>query len=161
MTRPSLRRILKFAAAGLGAILAVPLLYFLAALLLGAVPINASWEPPKEGITIFVRTNGVHTWVMVPPVTPEMDWRPLAPGSDLKNPRWSGNYLAIGYGNREFYLNTPTWGDLTVGRALGAAFGTGTTLIHVDHSWNPKPNEYQRPLVLAHDQYLRLVEYIR
>jgi uncharacterized protein (TIGR02117 family) len=161
MNRLLLRQILKFAAAGIGLILAIPLLYFLAALILGAVPVNGSWQEPKEGVTIFIRTNGVHTWIMVPSVTPQMDWRPLAPAEHLKDRRWEGNYLAIGYGNREFYLNTPTWGDLTVGRAVGAAVGSGTTLMHVDHSWNPKPSEWQRPLRLRPDEYKRLSDYIR
>ena len=58
----------------------IPLLYFLAALILGAVPANRGWREAKEGVTIFVRTNGVHTWILVPKVTPEMDWRPLVPG---------------------------------------------------------------------------------
>jgi hypothetical protein len=56
---------------------AIPLLYFLAASDPRAVPANRGWREAKEGVTIFVRTNGVHTWIMVPKVTPEMDWRPL------------------------------------------------------------------------------------
>lgn len=152
------KRILIWVAA---TILAIPLTYFLAALLLGAVPANAGWRQPEEGVTIFVRTNGVHTWIMVPTVTPEMDWRPFAPAEHLADPRYAANHVAFGYGNREFYLNTSTWGDLTLGTALGAAVGNGTTLMHVEHVHDPAPDEHQRPLQISRDQYRRLARFIR
>lgn len=140
---------------------AVPLAYFLAALILGLVPANAGWEEPRQGITIFVRTNGVHTWLLVPKVTREKDWRPLVPGEHLRDPRWGrGDHVAFGYGNRTFYLETPTWGDLTMKNAFLAAFGAGRSLMHADHDHRPVPDEYQRPLKLRPDEYRRLVAFI-
>jgi uncharacterized protein (TIGR02117 family) len=145
-----------------GAVAAMPLLYLLAALILCTVPANPGWHEAKRGIRIFVRTNGVHTWIMVPKVTAEMDWRPLVPGADLKDPRWgNGNYVALGYGNRQFYLNTPTWADLTVRNAFWALVGSGDSLIHADHDNDPQPSDIQRPIVLSHDEYLRLVGFMR
>jgi len=83
------------------------------------------------------------------------------PASDIKDPRYEGNYLAIGYGNRDFYLNTPAWRDLTVKRALGAAFGNGRTLMHVDHESDPQPSVDERPVILSADQYARLATFIQ
>jgi uncharacterized protein (TIGR02117 family) len=144
------------------AIAALPALYFLAALILGLVPANSGWREPKEGVTIFVRTNGVHTWIVVPKVTPEMDWRPYAPGRHLKDPTWGGgNHLALGYGNRTFYLETPTWGDLTMKNAFLAAFGQGRSLMHADHDHDPRPDDYTRPLLLTRTEYARLAAHLR
>ena len=157
-----MKRALRLLLLALAALLAVPVLYFAAALVLGAIPVNRSWHEARDGVRIFVRTNGVHTWIMVPKVTPDMDWRPLVPGADLKDPRWgNANYVAIGYGNREVYLNTPTWADLSTKDALSAAFGSGPSLIHADHDHNPQPSPDQRPLTLRHAEYGRLVAYIR
>src|SRR3546814_1755433 len=86
---------------GLGALVLVPLLYFLAVAIGGTLTANADWREPDEGVTLFIRTNGVHTWIMVPTVTAEMDWRPLAPASHIKEPRLAGTYLAFGFGHRE------------------------------------------------------------
>lgn len=145
----------------LGALAALPVLYLLAALVLGAIPANSGWQEPKEGVQIFVRTNGVHTWLVVPKVTPQMDWRPLAPGVHLEDPRWeAGNYVALGYGNRTFYLETPTWGDLTMKNAFLAAFGQGRSLVHADHTHNPQADEYQRPLKITREQYKLLAAHI-
>ena len=146
----------------LGALLALPLTYFLAALILGAIPANRGWTEPREGVTVFIRTNGVHTWIMVPKVTPEMDWRPLVPGAHLKDPRWgAADHVAIGYGNRTFYLETPTWGDLTMKNAFLAAFGRGRSLVHADHDHRPVADEYQRALTLRREEYRRLVGYLK
>ena len=155
-----MKRALKIGAWALGGLLALPLLYFLAALIGGLVPANAGWSEPREGVTIFIRTNGVHTWIMVPTVSADMDWRPLAPASHIKDPRYAGNYLAFGYGNREFYLNTPRWADLRPRTALAAAFGSGRSLMHVEHEWNPRVLDYQKRLVLTRDQYRRLARHI-
>jgi uncharacterized protein (TIGR02117 family) len=138
----------------------LPLLYLLGAVIGTVVPANWDWEEPPSGITIFVQTNGVHTWIAVPEVTPEMDWRPLVPADHIADPSLSEGYVAFGYGNREFYLNTPAWEDLTVGRALGAAFGNGPSLVHVYHERQPVPGKDQRPILVTPEQYLRLTAFL-
>ncbi|PSJ40390.1 TIGR02117 family protein [Sphingomonas deserti] len=161
VTLRRMKRAVRIGAWNAGAILALPFLYFLAALVLGAIPANRGWQEPKDGITIFLRTNGVHTWIVVPKVTPEMDWRPYAPGAHLKDPRWgAADHVALGYGNRTFYLETPTWGDLTMKNALLAMFGRGRSLMHADHIHHPRPEEWQRPLRIRHEEYRRLAAHI-
>lgn len=156
-----MKRAARIGAKIVGGILALPILYLLAALLLGAIPANRGWEEPKDGVTIYLRTNGVHTWIVVPKVTPEMDWRPFAPGAHLKDPRWgAADHVALGYGNRTFYLETPTWGDLTMKNAFLAMFGQGRSLVHADHTHRPKPDEWQRPLRISREQYGRLARHM-
>jgi uncharacterized protein (TIGR02117 family) len=89
-----------------------------------------------------------------------MDWRPIAPASHLRDPARAGDYLAFGYGNRAFYLNTPEWKDLTARRALDAAFGSGPTLMHVYHEREAGPDNDRRPILLSREQYRRLSAFI-
>ena len=119
------RRLLVWLLRGAAGIVSIPLAWFLAALLLGAVPANVAFsEAGEDGVTIFILSNGVHTWIVMPKVNADMDWRLYAMPQHLRDPRWgNADHVAIGYGNRDFYLNTPTWGDLTVRRAFGAFFG--------------------------------------
>ncbi|MDT9599031.1 TIGR02117 family protein [Sphingosinicella rhizophila] len=162
MKRSATTKLSAIALRVLAGLLVLPIGYLLAALLLGFLPANPDWREPGRGVTIFVRSNGVHTWIMVPKVNSDMDWQPLVPGTDLRDPRWGrGNYVGFGYGNRTFYLETPTWGDLTMKNALLAAFGSGRTLIHADHDHDPEADDHQRPIVLTRDQYRKLVHYIR
>jgi uncharacterized protein (TIGR02117 family) len=160
MLRRPPSRILATVGKAIAVLVAIPVLYLLAALLGSLMPANRSWQPPHEGVQIFLETNGVHTWIVVPKVTPYMDWRPIAPIQHIRKPASAGDYLAIGYGNREFYLNTPAWSDLTVGRALGAAFGNGPSLVHVYHEHNPQAGEYHRPIILTREQYRRLSAFL-
>ena len=155
-----MKRALKIAGWAVAALVAPILLYFMAALAGGLIPANAGWREPEEGVVIFVRTNGVHTWIMMPTVSPDMDWRPIAPAAHIRDPRYAGNYLAFGYGNREFYLNTPRWADLRPRTAFAAAFGSGPSLMHVEHEWNPRVLEYQKRLVLTREQYRRLARHV-
>ena len=147
---------------GLAFILSLPLVYGLAALILGLVPANLSWREPDQGVDIFLRTNGVHTWIVVPKTNAIMDWRPYVPGEHLEDPRYgAADHVAFGYGNREFYLNTPTWGDLSPRTAALALFGSGPSLLHVEHDHQPRPTDDTRPLTITPDQYRRLAAYIR
>jgi len=147
---------LPLAGRSVAVLVALPLLYVLAAVVGGLLPANAGWQQARQGITIFVETNGVHTWIVMPAVRPEMDWRALAPASDIDDPRRAGDHVAIGFGNRDFYLNTPAWKDLTLRRALGAAFGNGPSLLHVYHERGPAATPDRRPIILSPAQYRRL-----
>lgn len=155
------RTLFRRVAKALGAILLIPLGYALAAVAGGAIPANRAWQEAGHGIPIFVRTNGVHTWVMVPAVSREMDWRPILKAGHLRDPAAAGDYLAIGWGNREFYLNTPTWNDLTLSRAVGALFFNGPSLMHVDHEPAPRVDGWHKRILLRPDEYRRLVAFIR
>lgn len=147
---------------GLALLVGLPLLYLLCGAIGSLVPANAGWREAPQGVTIFVRTNGVHTWLMVPKYVESVDWRPLADPSHIEDVRYAaGDYLAFGFGNRDFYLNTPTWSDLTFQTTLAAAFGRGPALMHVEHVYDPEPNEYQSPLTLTRAEYLKLADHIR
>jgi uncharacterized protein (TIGR02117 family) len=157
------RRALVWAFRIVAGIFALPMLYFLVALFLGLVPANVSFHQPREGgVLIYVRSNGIHTDLVMPRVNAEADWRPYANPADLRDPRWgAADHVAIGYGARQFYLNTPTWGDLSIPVALRSLTGGDTPLVHVEHVDRPQPESWQRPIRLTSDQYRRLAAYVR
>lgn len=142
------------------AILSLPLAYLAALILLGLFPVNAGWREADEGVTVFVNTNGVHTGIGMPIHNDIMDWRPYVPASHLRRPA-HGNYIIVGYGHRDFYLNTPSWAELSLATAFNASLGLGSTLLHVDHVQDPQESSEQRALTLSRDEYRRLVEFVR
>lgn len=152
-------RTIGWAAAALAASL---LLYLAAGLIGGAVPANRGWTPPADGVTVWVETNGIHTGIVVPKVAAGVDWRPLLPPGDLADPRFGGwGYASIGWGERAFYLETPTWADVRPLTVLGAAFGSRRTLMHVEHLPRPREGADVRRLVLRPAEYRRLAAYLR
>lgn len=154
MTRRNIR-----VAAGIAAALAA---YPVAGLVGGALPANRGWTPPERGIVLFVESNGVHTGIVLPKVAAGVDWRDLFPARDLADPRYAGHdHVAIGWGERDFYLNTPTWADVSPATIAAAAFGSDRTLIHAEHLPLPRPGADARRLIVRPAEYRRLAGYIR
>jgi uncharacterized protein (TIGR02117 family) len=156
-----LERAKRWLAFALAVLLAIPFTYLDAALVLGLLPANPFWSQAEQGVTIFIRTNGVHTWIVMPKVSETIDWRPYAPPAHLADPRYgAASHIAVGYGNRQFYLDTPTWADLSPSTAFWAMAGSGPTLLHVEHIHHPEPDEITRPIVLRPEEYRRLAAFI-
>ena len=140
-------------------LLLLPLLYLAAGAIGGAIPRNWAWEEADRGVTIWVATNGVHTGLILPTRTAQHDWSPLLRADHLRDPRYAGHYLWFGWGERDFYLNTPTWAEVSARTVLRAAVGSSQTLVHVDHLLEPYADG--RPVRLSPAQYARLVRAIR
>ena len=137
----------------------LPLLYLAAGAVLGSIPRGAASMGPDDAVTIYVATNGVHTGVLVPAAGYGVDWRELVRPEHLPDPRYAGRWLWFGWGDRDFYLNTPTWADVSPLTVLSAATGSGDTLVHVDHL--PGPDEDARPVRISRAQYQKLAAAIR
>lgn len=110
--------------------LLIPLTYLVISLILSTITIerNETHEIPDN--TIYLTTNGVHLDIVIP--KENLDSTLI---SDL-NQKAIEDYLAFGWGDEEFYLNTPTWGDLTLKIAIKAVFLRGASLIHITHFQN-------------------------
>ena len=148
-------------ASGLGGVVAVLLGYLLAGLIGGAIPVNGDEPRPARGVTVWIESNGVHTGIVVPKVAAGVDWRALARPEHLADPRYAAHdHLSFGWGERAFYLETPTWADVKVSTVLAAALGSDRTLVHVDHVPRPRDTADVRRIVLTPDQYRRLAAYI-
>ena len=140
------------------AILAIPGLYLLAALMGGLIPLNAGWREPDDGITIYLANNGVHADLVLPAHAQGLDWRPLLPKSDARNVPANAQWIAFGAGERRVYLETPTWGDLTAKTAAIALTG-GKRVMHVQ--WVRDPTYAAKQIRLTPAEYRRLWASIR
>lgn len=140
-------------------LLAVPATYLVAMIVLGLIPVNAGWREADEGVVIFIQSNGRHTGIGMPIRNDQMDWTPLVPPEHLRQPI-AADYVFVGYGHRDFYLNTPSWAELSLATAFDAAFGDGPALLQVEHVVAPVENPAQKAITLRPDEYRRLVAYI-
>ncbi|WOD44101.1 DUF2459 domain-containing protein [Hwangdonia lutea] len=114
-------------------VLAFPVVYLLISLVLTSITVNKGEVGLNSGKTIYLNTNGVHLDIVIP--VNEVD-DALKKGLKMKDEK----YLSFGWGDENFYLNTPTWNDLTFKTAFSAMFLKGNALIHLTrHSRkNPK-----------------------
>ena len=107
------------------AIIAIPVIYVLVSLLLTYIPIAEKESSVSKPYTIYLTTNGVHADVVLPKelVHPE-----ILDGQIMRD---GDRFFAFGWGEENFYINTPTWADLKFSVAFTAAFLKSKTLIHV------------------------------
>ncbi len=142
----------------IGALVLVVVLYLAAAGLGAGIVTNSGRVPPAEGVRIYVADNGVHTDLILPAA----DFLDFARPEHLADPRYGAEpYLAFGWGNRDFYLHTATWGDVNPWRVAKALAGAGSTVLHVAHVPEPRAGGPVRALLLRPEEYRRLVAYVR
>ncbi|MEH3104370.1 MAG: TIGR02117 family protein [Sphingomonas phyllosphaerae] len=158
-----MRRIATIAARALGVLAVVAFVYLLAGTALSTIPRNRDWRAPTTGgVTIWIEDNGVHTGIVMPKVAAGVDWRGDFPAGDLPESRYAANdHVAVGWGERNFFLGTPTWADVRPAIVLHAAFGSDETLLHVEHIPRPHVTGDVRAIVLRPDEYRRLAAAIR
>ena len=136
----------------LAAILVVPALYLLIALVGSLVPVNRGWEEPGDGVTIYLASNGVHSDIIMPVSAQGLDWAPDLPARDFAAADPGARWMAVGSGEQRVYLNTPTWWDITP-RTIWSALAGGPRVMHVEYVSDPRyaarqirvrPEEYRR-----------------
>lgn len=135
-------------------------LWALAALVGSIVPANSGWRESESGTTIWIASNPIHTAIVLPTSAEGIDLSLTFRPTDLPDPDDMGQYLMFGWGDRDFYMNTPTWADLTPGTMLSAVIGSGQSVLHVDHLRSPEEVPPLRPVRLSRAQYLALIAAI-
>lgn len=104
--------------------------YVAAAFLISKITVNSTAENQSKDVCIYIKTNGVHTDIVVPVKNEIKDWSSQIKFENTKLKDSTAIYLAFGWGDKGFYLDTPEWSDLKVSTAFNAAFGLGSTAIH-------------------------------
>jgi uncharacterized protein (TIGR02117 family) len=108
-----------------------------------------------------VRSNGIHTDFVVPAAHQTIDWRVQHPAAHFPRLDRARGYIAFGWGDRGFYLETPTWEDLKVSTALKAVSGLGDAAMHVEYMDRPARSEHVACTRITEEQYGVLARYIR
>lgn len=152
------RRRIAFALLGLVAAIG---LYGAVACALMFWPANTGPVQQPSAIEAWVLSNGVHTDLVLPIRSAAVDWRQLFPLTDFRAVPADAEFVAIGWGDREFYLHTPTWADLTAARAFGALRGGNRALLHVSYLQRAQLRRGAYRLPLSAAQYARLVDHVR
>ena len=159
-TSSAFGKIRRFAGRMLLVLVALIGLYLLAAWLLAKVPVNAGAAQPKDGIPIYLLSNGVHTDLVLPLANAEHDWRSLLDRDLTTKPDSLARWVGFGWGDKGFYLNTPTWADFDLATAF-AALLWDETVIRVDYRLRPGPGETCGSWQVGEEDYRRIAALVR
>ncbi|MBU3010067.1 DUF2459 domain-containing protein [Polaribacter vadi] len=105
--------------------LLIPITYILISLILSSITVDKIVTNESSEKLIYLSTNGVHLDIILP--IENVDSFVLSGLKYNKNEK----YLSFGWGDENFYINTPTWDDLTFKNAFSAVFLKSSTLIHI------------------------------
>jgi uncharacterized protein (TIGR02117 family) len=144
----------------LGSVVGLLLLYILMAFGLSAITVNKN-NTAKGDIEIYILTNGVHTDIVVPAKNQWMDWTKQIKFEHITTKDTIGfKYLAMGWGDKGFYLETPEWADLKASVAFKAATGMGSTAMHTTYYTKMKVGNDCKKIMISNEDYLKLIDYI-
>jgi len=123
-------------------------------------PENKNTDIGPTQFEAYIISNGVHVDFVFPVQSSVIDWREIFPVEDLPVRPFAPHWISIGWGDREFYLNTPEWIDLTFERAWGALSGSNRTLLHVSYFQKPQLPEQAYKLDLSEESYRQLLGHV-
>jgi len=133
--------------------------YFFFAYVLSRITVEGKNEK-NASIEIWLMKSGVHTDFVVPVKTKIKDWSQEFPYENTNAKDTTTPLIAIGWGDKNFYMNTPTWADLTFKTAISAMAGLGSSSIHATYYYYILSDRPVISLKLSENQYRKLVKYI-
>lgn len=141
-------------------ILIFALVYLFLVFVIPYFSVNAENKSPAEEVTLYIKTNGVHTDIVVPIKTKYKDWSETLKFSHIKSQDSTMQFIGLGWGDKGFYLNTPEWSDLKFSTAFVAAFGLGSSAMHATFYREIRVNENCVKIKVSAQEYQKLIAYV-
>lgn len=114
----------------------------------------------NEEIAIYIQSNGVHTDVVFPACSNAIEWYDFINPEEFKN-QTDQSWITIGWGDKGFFLDTPTWADLKFSTAFNAAFLPSPTAMHIAYSEEPTENENRIKTTISLNQYRKMIAFVK
>lgn len=140
--------------------LALFLSFGVAQSLLSKITVVPSTTVTNKDIEIFLLTNGVHTDLILPAQNEIINWDTVFPFDQTKAQDRNIQYIGIGWGDKESYIEPKEWIHMTPTVAFNAAMGLGTAALHITFHKDMEINQNCRSIMIAPSQYLQLIDYI-
>lgn len=113
-----------------------------------------------EKISIYVRSNGMHTDICVPLKNEYYNWWSFFDQGNFPDDNFE--WVAIGWGDRDFYINTKTWDEFSLNTTLAALFMPTKSAMHVEMLYTePQPSGFCEKIWIHSDNYIDLSGYIK
>ncbi len=133
---------------------------YVVAVLIGLIPVNNNFTSTTDGIEIFVYSDAFHADIVLPVQSENINWRVRFSDGDFRSRDPNTTHVAFGWGDRRFYVETPTWADFRISTATNALFIPSTTVMHVGFRSEPVDSVDFRSVKISNQQYEDLIEYI-
>ncbi|MCT7604294.1 TIGR02117 family protein [Aliarcobacter butzleri] len=106
---------------------------------------------------IFIKSNSVHTDIVLPIKSDIINWFELFPFENTLSKSTDFSYVGIGWGDKGFYLDTPTWSELKVSTALIAGTGLGNAALHITYYKDILEDDLTYSMKIDENQYKSII----
>ncbi len=141
-------------------LLGIVIFYLLCVFLLPYIEISAKETTEPKNIEAYILTNGMHTDLVFPVKSEEIDWSKKIPYENTLAKDSTMKYIALGWGDKGFYLDTPTWAELKFSTAFKAAFWLSKSAVHATFYQQMKEGDDCKKINLTTEQYQKLIKYV-
>ena len=153
---------LKIALKSVGYFLLFIFTYLTFAYVLSRIPVKENALNEVKNIDIYLLSNGVHTDIVLPLKNEIHDWSKFVLYKNIRQNDSTFNFVAFGWGDKGFYLETPTWAELKVSTAFNASFGLSTSAIHTTFYTKMQENSTNCVKIsISKNQYKKLIHYMK
>jgi uncharacterized protein (TIGR02117 family) len=136
--------------------------YLLASFSCKYITVNNDYVVPQTGIEVFIVSNGVHADICLPIIKDDNIWEAYFTTESFSTLHENPEYISFGWGDKGFYLDTPTWADLTLKTAVKAAFLPSKTAIHVTYvEQKPILSENVKSFIVTKETFRKIQNYIK
>lgn len=143
-----------------GILIGIILIYALLGYLLPFIEVSEKDDGEAKEIPIYIYTNGVHTDIVMPVKNDIHDWSSKIPFSDTKSGKTDYQFVGIGWGDKGFYLDTPTWADLKFSTAFKAAFWMSESAMHCSFYRSMTEADDCKKIMISRSQYRKLIDFV-
>lgn len=133
-------------------LLFIPIVYGIISIICTYITVNSSVSNSKKEHTVYLSSNGVHLEIIIPK---ELLHAKILDGVHYQEDE---KYFSFGWGDKNFYIKTPTWADLTCATGFKALFLNTSSLLHVTRHYTIK--DYWIPIHVNQKQLNILINYI-
>ena len=113
-------------------------------------------------VKICVHNMGIHSDIIVPTKTETFDWRNYLKLEEIGIDRARDyNYLSFGWGDRDFYMSTPSLSDLQFSTAFTALFISTPSVIYVKGYQSIPAYSQVKCIKINQTDYLQLAKFIQ
>jgi uncharacterized protein (TIGR02117 family) len=159
MLMPALRGTLCIGAPILATLTLLIAAYIIAALGFALFPAAGRPQAADGEPAVYACTSLAHADIVMPSHDPLIDWSSVLPGITPGLPAEA--YLAFGWGDLRFFLETPRWADVRLPVALGALAGLHDTAVRVVAVNEPVGDPDCRLLLMDRAGRQAIIDHIR
>lgn len=159
--KKKVKKAIKVLLKGMFAFVIAVVMFFLLTWILGKVIVNKDFEEPMDGVPLYLWSSGVHVDLAFDYADANIDWGQYIDFDAFKTPQDEIRILSFGWGDRSFFLETPTWEDLTVYNVFKALFLPSQSAMHLTlYKSVYKENDKKKQLMISKQQLKVIEEFI-